>query len=217
MKWLWYHAANSWGEDKLRPKERVAWSKDRVSMLCSYANDPYTNQEWLKADKPFSFLACCMEIKAAIDWSSHSPVESFPSCLPVYIDGSNNGVQHLAAISLDEEVAPLVNLVPSDLPGDVYMFIADKVWENLKVMAGKLPEKTSSKFGKLLLEGKVLQLTYERAPANSEQKFLAYSELKTWKNNNRLLREQLFSTYWLGITDKKLIRKSVKRPVMTLG
>ena len=217
MKWLYFHAANCWGKDDLRIKERSDWTKDNLSLLWACASDPYVNQEWLDAEKPFSFLASCMEIKAAIEWAQDNDIEDFPSCLPVYIDGSNNGVQHLTAMSLDEEVAPLVNLVPSKDKGDVYMFIADHTWDNLQKMEDALPKKVKLKFPKLLEEGKALQKDYDDATLNSEQKVLAYDVLKTWKNNNRMLREQLFPVYWNGVEDKKLRRKTVKRNTMTLG
>lgn len=217
MDWLYFHAANSWGEDKLKLKDRIQWSKDHLSMIWSCADDPYTNQEWLDADKSFSFLACCVEIKAALEWAQDNPVSTFPSCLPVYIDGSNNGVQHLAAMSQDEEVAPLVNLVPQTKPGDVYMFIADKAWGRINDMCEVLPQKVLKQFSTTFEEGKRLQQIYADAPPNSEQKKLAYQELKSWKNRKRHLREQLFPVYWAGVTDPKIRRKTVKRNTMTLG
>jgi len=176
----------------------------------------YTN--WMKADKPFSFLAACMEFDLLSDWHGNSyATEDFPSCLPVYIDGSNNGVQHLVAMSKDDEVAPLVNLVPQDLPGDVYMFIADKVWQNLEKMQDKLSQETIDKFDDVFTTAVELQKEYSEAPPKSERKSVAFQKAQVWRNQNRELRVKLFPVYWMRIQDKKIQRKTVKRNVMTLG
>ncbi|QGH74764.1 RNA polymerase [Bacteriophage DSS3_PM1] len=217
MKWLYFHATNSWGEDKLELPDRVQWAKDHLSMIWACAEDPYSNQEWLEAEKAFSFLACCIEIKAALEFAQDHPVSEFESGLPIYIDGTNNGVQHLAAMSQDEEVAPLVNLVPQKKPGDVYMFIADKAWGSIEGMCSELPQKILKKFEETFEEGKRLQQIYADAPPKSERKALAYADLKHWKHTKRKLREQLFPVYWAGVTDPKIRRKTVKRNTMTLG
>jgi DNA-directed RNA polymerase len=172
----------------------------------------------MDADKPFSFLACCFELSMLSNWHGDGfKTEDFPSCLPVYIDGSNNGVQHLVAMSQDETVAPLVNLVPQDLPGDVYMFIANKVWKNLRDLQNKLPHSLVNQFDEIFEKAKELQREYEEAKDKSERKKLAFQAAQSWRNENRNLREKLFPVYWCRITDKKLQRKTVKRNVMTLG
>jgi len=172
----------------------------------------------MNADKPFSFLAACYELYIINEWMKNgNDVSDFPSCLPVYIDGSNNGVQHLVAMSQDDEVAPLVNLVPSRLPGDVYMFIAEKVWERLDKQVKGLDKETINKFQETFDTAIKLQRAYENAPDKSERKALAFQEAQSWRNKNRDLREKLFPVYWHNIQDKKIQRKTVKRNVMTLG
>lgn len=56
-----------------------------------------------------------------------------------------------------------------------------------------------------------LQKEYETAPSGSERKALAYTEVQTWRNNNRKLREALYPVYWNRIKDLKLRRKICKR------
>ena len=210
--WLYVHTANIWGNDKVSLDDRVQFVIDNAETFIEYATNPMTSTDWMKADKPFSFLAACHEIKMLTEWEGN--IEDFPSCLPVYIDGSNNGVQHLVAMSQDDEVAPLVNLVPSDLPGDVYMFIAEKVWENLE---RKRDTSVENQFDEVFNTAVSLQREYETAPDKSERKSVAFKTAQTWRNQNRDLREKLFPTYWLNIQDKKIQRKTVKRNVMTLG
>jgi DNA-directed RNA polymerase len=213
--WLYVHTANIWGNDKVSLDDRVQFVIDNAETFIDYATNPMTSTDWMKADKPFSFLAACHEIKMLAEWKGNT--EDFPSCLPVYIDGSNNGVQHLVAMSQDDEVAPLVNLVPSDLPGDVYMFIADKVWERLKSKVDSLDKETIDRFEEVFKKAVSLQRAYDTAPDKSERKSLAFQAAQTWRNQNRDIREKLFAVYWHNIQDKKVQRKTVKRNVMTLG
>jgi len=219
LYWLCVHTANTFGADKLSLDERATFVEENWELFISYAMDPTGNTDWMDADKPFSFLACCFELTKIWSWTvvHKQAVEDFTSQLPIYIDGSNNGVQHLVAMAQDEEVAPLVNLVPSELPGDVYMFIADKVWENLEKMKAKLDQSTIDQFEAVFAEATKLQLEYSTAPDKSERKAVAYKAASSWRNQNRDLREKLFSVYWCNITDPKIRRKTVKRNVMTLG
>lgn len=216
--WLFYHAANCWGEDKLPKEDRIQWGRDHMDFMNEVVLDPLNDTRWHKAEKPFSFLAVAMELASIERWvGDGNTASSFPSCLPVFIDGSNNGVQHLTAMSKDEEVAPLVNLVPEKTPGDVYMFIADKVWARIDEMQSALPDSVKNKFGKIFIEGNKLQSEYSEAPLGSSRKAMAYDKLSKWKQKNRHLREQLFPVYWHNIVDPKLRRKTVKRNTMTLG
>ena len=216
--WLCVHTANVWGNDKVSLDDRAQWVLDNFDDMMSYVNNPMKNIGWMKADKPFSFLSACHEHSMVSNWNGDgNEPEDFPSCLPVYIDGSNNGVQHLVAMSQDDEVAPLVNLVPQDLPGDVYMFIAEKTWESLENKKSKLEPETINKFNDVFQTATKLQKEYQEAPDKSERKALAFQAAQTWRNQNRGLREKLFPVYWTNIQDKKIQRKTVKRNVMTLG
>jgi DNA-directed RNA polymerase len=54
------------------------------------------------------------------------------SGLPVAQDGSCNGLQHFSALLRDEIGGKAVNLIPGDVPEDVYQRIADKVLSKLE-------------------------------------------------------------------------------------
>lgn len=49
---------------------------------------------------------------------------TFISHLPIYQDGSCNGLQHYAALGRDQEGGKEVNLVPAEKPSDVYSSVA---------------------------------------------------------------------------------------------
>lgn len=216
--YLKVHLSNCFGNDKVSLKERAEFVDKHLELFISYAEKPTLNQGWIETESPFCFLAACNELRKIKEWILEGNlVEEYICHLPIYIDGSNNGVQHLVALSKDEKIASLVNLVPQDQPGDVYMYIANYVWKALDVLANKLSNFEKQKFNEVFEEAKKLQLAYNNAPDKSEQKVIAYNVVQEWRNNNRVIREKLFPLYWLNISNPKDQRKVVKRNVMTLG
>lgn len=216
--WLTVHTSNCWGNDKVKLEDRSTFVADNLEKFIGFARDPMLNREWMQADAPFSFLSCCYELKNIMLWVAEGKaINDFPSSLPGYIDGSTNGTQHLTAMSLDETVAHLVNLVPNELPGDLYMYIAGYVWEKLEVLANKLEPSVRAQFDDVFAEGRRLQRAYNNSPPKSEERALAFAAAKEWRNTNRDLRQKLFSVYWVAISNPKDQRKVCKRNVMTLG
>jgi DNA-directed RNA polymerase len=216
--WLYVHTANMWGNDKVSLNDRATFVEENYDKFLSYAHEPIKNKGWMEADKPFCFLACCFELSMLSDWVRETgEYQSFPSSLPIYIDGSNNGVQHLAAMSLDSTVAPLVNLVPMELPGDVYMFIADHAIRNVAKRASEMPEEEHDFFISFWAELKGLKEELGKYPFGTERHSLALGKLKEFKNHNYDRKSKLWPIFWDGVKDRKVWRKTVKRPVMTLG
>lgn len=118
--WLAIHVANNFGIDKVDLEQRVAWTHENSARITAVAADPFADLWWTEADKPWQFLQAAMEWKGFVD---EGP--SFESSLPITIDGSCNGIQHLAAMSLDAEAGRRVNLLPGDKPADIYQAVAD--------------------------------------------------------------------------------------------
>src|SRR5438093_12591583 len=77
---------------------------------------------WDEADKPSTFLAACKEWKR---YREEGP--DFRLHLPVSMDGTCNGYQHLSAMGLDAIGGSATNLVPGDQPEDMYQEVADHV------------------------------------------------------------------------------------------
>lgn len=147
-----------------------------------------------------------------MEWcAGGNAIDTFASHIPVYIDGSTNGTQHLTAMSLDETVAPLVNLVKNALPGDLYMYIAKYVWEELEFMRSGMTTEEIVQFEPLFEKSKELQKNYNDAPSGSEQKAMAYQIASEWRNANRVIRQKMFAIYWLNVTSAKDKRKICKR------
>jgi DNA-directed RNA polymerase len=212
------HISNSFGNDKVSLEDRAQFVNDHIDTFLLYAEKPTINMGWIEAENPFSFLASCIELKKVKDWIVAGNDPSDYVChLPIYIDGSCNGMQHLVAMSLDETIAPLVNLIPQDVPGDLYMYVAKSVWAKLQELADKLTPEEKAQFKPIMDKARELQLIYKNAPDKSEQKSLAYANVQEWRNKNRLIREKIFPLYWLEITNPKDQRKICKRNTMTLA
>ena len=120
--WLAVQGANVFGEDKLEMDARAQWAKDHTDLILDSANNPLDGEKfWMKADKPFGFLAFCFE------WAGYiAHGDDFVSHLPVNMDGSCSGLQHYSALLRDEVGGKYVNLLPAQRPADVYMKVAEE-------------------------------------------------------------------------------------------
>lgn len=122
------NAATLAGKDKISYAERIQWF-DREwlpQIRVSSPFDPWSNPVWADYDSPLLFLQCLWEIQRAI---LSDRVEDFISHLPVCVDGSQNGLQHLSALMRDEVGGKSVNLIDSNEPSDLYGDVAQKVRE----------------------------------------------------------------------------------------
>lgn len=129
--WLAVHLANSFGHDKCSLQERHAWAVANSARICRAANEPLADRWWTEADKPFQFLA------AAIEWLGYqTDGEGYVCHLPIMVDGSCNGLQHLSAMLRDETCGGQVNLVPQETPADIYAAVASALTLRLKEEAG---------------------------------------------------------------------------------
>jgi len=125
MKWLVFHLANCYGMDKVDRQGQADWFNDHMNEVYLVATEPFGAglEFWSEADEPWQFLAACLEICCA--WTLDDPSE-YVSTLPVHVDGSCNGLQHLSAMGLDPVGAEAVNLTPGSRR-DIYQIVADKV------------------------------------------------------------------------------------------
>lgn len=127
IKWFKINGANRWGYDKVSFSDRVKWVDDHSEKIYQIANDPIKNLDWLNADKPVQFLAWALEYKNCLDCP-----DRFLSYLPVALDGTANGLQHLTALLKDHTASKIVNLEKTDYPSDLYSHISVKVNQYVK-------------------------------------------------------------------------------------
>ncbi len=109
-KWFFIHGANCYGEvDKEVFSKRVEWVEEHHNTILACAKDYRKENFWKKAGDPFKFLAWCFEYERYVE----NP-ETFTTGIPIAIDGSNNGFQHITALLRDVDGAKKVNVLPSN-------------------------------------------------------------------------------------------------------
>jgi hypothetical protein len=108
--------------------ERERWILAHEADILASAADPIGTAFWREvADKPMQFLAFCLAYRG---WQQHPDA---PLHLPVQIDGTCNGIQHIAALTGDRSLAEAVNVLPrdDDRPADIYSELAKAALQTL--------------------------------------------------------------------------------------
>ena len=147
------HTANKFGMDKLSFNDRVQWCEDNMDLIIHTARDPWNNRWWTEADDPQQFLASCM--------AQEDP--EIGMRLPVQADGTCNGLQHYAGISLNESDAKAVNLCYSDTPSDVYTEVLHVVVDIIRSEFGKhngMPELAVQYLNRKIIKQPVMTTVY---------------------------------------------------------
>lgn len=122
IPWLKYHIANLFGVDKVSQEERVKWVDDNTEELLRGVNTPLgDNIMWHEADEPWQAFAALKELKGVLE---NGP--DHITRIPIALDGSCSGIQHLSMAFKDEIGGAAVNLVPQDMPADIYAEVARK-------------------------------------------------------------------------------------------
>ena len=124
--------------DKMTLADRAKWTEDHILEMIEVADDPLTNTWWKQAEKPYVFLQMCFEVAGL--FFAEQDGEDYWSHSIISVDGANNGTQHLAAMSRDEEAGALVGLTPREIPLDFYVLIMQRMINNnkIKTIAEKL-------------------------------------------------------------------------------
>ena len=130
--------------DKFTLDDRVRWFNANRDWIVDAGRD---RRFYPDCEKPVSFLACCIEWEGILDRGVSV------SHLPIPIDGSNNGWQHLGAMSKDPRTGELVGLVAQDIQRDFYVSTAKQLLEindeKLNAMPMKHIRKGVSKRGSM--------------------------------------------------------------------
>ena len=127
--------------DKMTLEDRVQWTNENMEWIREAG---FNSTFYHEAEKTISFLACCSEwhdFNEAVDSG-----EVYRTHLPIPVDGSNNGWQHLGAISKDSKTGELVGLVPVDIQRDFYVQTAKELYSlteegRLKDILDSMPMK----------------------------------------------------------------------------
>lgn len=143
MEWLKVHLANC-GDFKVPGAngkfvkvskttfdERIKWTNDNLERIkdcavqdweCGGPLTPEALSFWTQADKPFLFLAACIELTRALEAQERGV--DYVCGLPCSWDGSCSGAQHLCAATRSED-GWKVNLVGNSAVHDLYTIVGN--------------------------------------------------------------------------------------------
>ncbi|WAB80144.1 DNA-directed RNA polymerase [Rhodopseudomonas palustris] len=137
MEWLKVHLANCGDFGKVSKKtfdKRIKWTNDNLERIkdcatkdwdCGGPLTPEALSFWTQADKPFLFLAACIELTNAL---AYGP--GYVCGLPCSWDGSCSGAQHLCAATRSED-AWKVNLIGNDEVHDLYTIVGNAAKQSM--------------------------------------------------------------------------------------
>jgi DNA-directed RNA polymerase len=126
--WYLAHGANCYGYDKVSLFRRVRWCVENKSKIQQVYDDPTENRWWTTAEKPWLFLAWCLEAAPFLA----DPKPGYMSRIPVSVDGSNNGLQIYSLLLRDPVGGKATNITDQDEPSDIYQDVANKTTELLR-------------------------------------------------------------------------------------
>lgn len=114
------------GMDKEALPQRLRWFRDlRDSLEANEdASDAAVGRCLEFAEEPVQFATAVSLLRTGL-WD----------CIPIQVDGTCNGLQHLSALFRDHTAAPFVNLAKSSFnnpPADLYGRVADQVLETIE-------------------------------------------------------------------------------------
>lgn len=121
--WLKAHVATTYGFDKKLNSLRAAWTDANMQQIRTAVEDHINSEFFQGADSPWCFYVAAKELINALD--SGNP-EAFQSNIPVAMDATCSGMQHLSAALRDTVGGMFTNLLPNngDEKEDIYAGVA---------------------------------------------------------------------------------------------
>ena len=151
-----------------------------------------------KAENKFLFLSFCLEMKRFNNFLSNEYTHEFNTYLPVQLDGTCNGFQHLSLLSNESKLFEALNLFESNKnedPKDFYQHIVNQIniyLENSINTSKSDKEKESYE--------RLLKLGLSR----SNIKYVIMT--KPYNAKDETLLKYILDTLTLSHTDKKLVK-----------
>ena len=105
--------------------ERIKWIDDNQNDIINFRNGVLLH----KSENKLLFLAFCFEYNKLLEWYNGDSLY-FETHLPIQLDATCNGYQHLSLLSSDSALAKELNLTKSnwnDTPKDFYTYLCTKL------------------------------------------------------------------------------------------
>lgn len=128
------YGANCFGGkiSKLSIKSKIEWVDKNINDIIDYDNGKLLS----KAKDKLLFLSFCMEFKRFYEFMTNENINEFYTYLPIQLDATCNGFQHMALLSNEETLFKELNLVydAKDQPKDFYNFLLHKLTTKFESM-----------------------------------------------------------------------------------
>ena len=167
IKYFKAFGANMFGNglDKKSLNFRVNWVDENSNKILDFFNNDIVN----KAENKATFVSFCFEYKRFVEFFNNKNTVVFYTYLPIQLDASCNGYQHLVLLTKESSLFNKLNLDVSthdDNPDDFYSYILDKLNQYIHKQIEKLSSvvNRTKKQENLLNSFKLLvQLCFDRA------------------------------------------------------
>ena len=120
------YGANMFGLDKKSISFKVKWIDSNKDWILNFKNNDAVD----KSENKACFLAFCFEFERFMVFMDDPEATMFYTYLPIQLDASCNGYQHLALLTRETEMFDKLNLsksTPGDPPQDFYTYLKDKI------------------------------------------------------------------------------------------
>lgn len=190
IKYLEFYGVNCFGKDKLSDEAKLKWIKSNLNDIINYANGILL----LQAKDKLLFLSFCIEYKRYINFFNDENAYEFHTYLPIQLDATCNGFQHLALLSNENILFKELNLtVTGDRPNDFYSFLIHRLDNkfNNEIEKGNKIENEGSYvrlvdfiFTRSNVKKAIMTIPYNATP-RSMRKYLV-SEMEFVRNADKL-------------------------------
>lgn len=129
------------GLDKKSLNYRAEWVDNNTSDILNFEHNDIVD----KAESKVSFISFCFEFKKFMDFMNNPNDIVFYTYLPIQLDASCNGYQHLALLTAETKILSKLNLDTAsydDDPKDFYLYMLDM---NKKYIKNKINLLTKKK------------------------------------------------------------------------
>ena len=209
---LYIYACNLYNYKNLSKasyEDRINWTKDNLNNIINM------NQEFmLNAENKFTFTAICLIIRELeID-------PTYNVKLPVFLDATCSGIQHLAALMRDEDLAKEVNIVPTEVPADIYETLRGPINEEIRRIGLVDPIYSGLQFVNLSrknVKQPIMTKTYNVTPYGVKEQLISqFTEILIDNNKNYKVPSIIEGkTVTLNITEVMKIASIIYNSIFT--
>ena len=183
-KYLDVYLANLAGYDKLSWDTRLKKSKEIIKEIIQMDSIlDYFNKHSDKISEPFQFISI---LYAKLDLIKNNYNNKIYN--PILFDASCSGIQHIAALTLEKELAKNVNLYTDsnnpqeDLPQDFYTYALGKI--NKRLRESEISKLQNINFSRKIIKRSVMTIPYNISLSGVGDQLLEHFE-KNWDINEK--------------------------------